>query len=604
MLWLEVIHPNTSVSKTSLDKPDHSLRVMKKHASDTGSRVEDADASPVSSLRRATPSGPRRQVFRLVGLYIFLVTSGSAGAAGLAADQPVNPPSAAIAGDAGQDAPRSRNQGSGLLPGDDAPARQTRPRTPRETSPHRNAAVRSDLSEIAAALKRCAGHLDPVRLAVITQSGGALARLVTAEQLEDLRFQTEQLLNKIERVRLIPLREPEVFEFMASKGATDEELRRSTHDTKANVDLLVLMNPRTNLDEGQSVEVALRMISVSDGVSACSESRRITLAMKKSGPIDIDAVLEGFASDLYGRISGRDVGRIVVNRFSTGQYATECDDALRWRMVSALQRESPPDLGQRQPDIVASNGETLAVRSSGTEKDGGAEANSEDIELLGVYLSSPGPRPRFAGQRHHARVSISAKARRSGRNGATEIYSIAGIEVFLSCNPQPRDFFDQIRLGQNVEKDKLQLYPVEKNPRVGDPVRFRIWSHTAETLYCWYINPERTAYILTPHPGAFGTKSQRTDVTREFPSSFRNIREQTFGSPSKDMFGCFLPPGDITDTEPHNAWMAASIWNSPPDSGPQLLDEAKISELLRMMRSIPGIAEDYTSFVVEPAHRD
>ncbi len=114
-------------------------------------------------------------------------------------------------------------------------------------------------------------------------------------------------------------------------------------------------------------------------------------------------------------------------------------------------------------------------------------------------------------------------------------------------------------------------------------------------LYCWIIDSkDKSAYILTPHPGVLEKAKIRAGRQKSYPKDF-GFGSQIFQEVSDNLFGCFAPRGQMPEAA-HNSWQEKLGRSGQGPNG--VLTKGEILRILKMMRKVPDIVEAYTSVEV------
>ncbi|MCB1511163.1 MAG: hypothetical protein KDJ36_09675 [Hyphomicrobiaceae bacterium] len=388
---------------------------------------------------------------------------------------------------------------------------------------------------------------------------------LTQQQIDELRAQIERGFQDLPGVRIRPTQDTaETLSFLSGGSSTEASIRNYLKKAK-DVTALIRFTP-VKLSDGGNPTVSVRMRAITLKFS-CSGVVDMRLPLLGKTLQDVDGVFESFARAFYSRNRATTVVAPAF-RHRKGEQS-ECNILLQNRLVAALTSLRP----------AAINGRPATIRREPPNRPPNAKPDRGLVIIEGTYFYRRDP------GKKGTRLWISLGAHRGG----DILEQMPEVEVRKPhCNPLPLDFFQIIRNGAKSNKGKLNVF-TKGQFRVDDDAVITVFSFTSRPVYCWYINPERTAYILTPNPRQQGRLTTEREITREFPRDF-GLPPQRFSQVSNDMFGCFLPPRDISATEAHKRWM--SLW------GAKELSEAQIFEMLDRMRAIPGMVEDYADIVI------
>lgn len=173
------------------------------------------------------------------------------------------------------------------------------------------------------------------------------------------------------------------------------------------------------------------------------------------------------------------------------------------------------------------------------------------------------------------------------------VFTASGATMLhVACDMGVNSFLDHIREYALEDSRSISIYAEKNSFVVGrDELKVRIIvGERATRLYCWYLNPDETAFVWLPVPGQLNYADVKPPQEKTFPEDF-SLPPQPVGNASRDMFGCFAPNGDVKP-EVAKRWLAKHFTKGTGKQ-PLALDKTQIVQLLRLMRAQPGMAEAY-----------
>lgn len=440
-------------------------------------------------------------------------------------------------------------------------------------------------------LRACATERDGIiTVAIVADPTGR--KIVSQPQVDAIADAIAGALSTDKTIRVKPLSEYSALAEFLSAANADDATFQDFLETNRDVDVLIRFRPLGlgNPEGGQiRVNVRLKAFTVN---AACSEVERASLVLRADELRDVSAVLEDYAIKLLEDVPTQ---AFLVAPFRGRGGRSLCDDELRDRMIAALGRARMPlARGNSRPARMAAG----AIDADPNQRQATSVPHQQDAPVAGDAAGTTRVTGSYAAiDDASTRFGLLDLKVRGVRDGQIVLQTDTR-RVISPCDPTPFDFFREIKADAHTDAGKLYISPGKTPPfRVGDAAVFKIFTRSEQPLYCWYLSPERFAYILTPNPRAGGNMRGGRGRTLTFPDDFGMRRSDLpLGTASADLFGCFQPPYDISADDVHDQWTES--WFG---SGPSVVrvDEPEILKLLQAMREIPGMLEAYLDVIIQ-----
>ncbi|MCJ2028867.1 hypothetical protein MKK50_05540 [Methylobacterium sp. J-043] len=430
------------------------------------------------------------------------------------------------------------------------------------------AAARADpttatLSPFLDAVAACAGRPD-LTLAVVGVEPGQTA--LSREQAEEVRLAVESRLQATSRVRLAAA--ADVVRIKALRegttglsGAEAEAQIRAAFSGDASV---FLVEPRR---AGETAALRLQAITRNAGCKATSEPVILPIRVG-AGVADIDAVMEGAVKTFAG--AAPNASAVEVCPFVAEGGHSTCAGALTDRLVIALDAEA------RSANRIL-KGARLDVRRRppGT-------ACSGAITARGRFLTDQG-----------RQSWIELEFQRDGAVLAPTGRRRIGIEG-LGCDPTPRPFLDHLAATARTDAGRLTVAATATPFAAGQRLEMRIETRARQSLYCWIVAPDETAFVALPVRGnASSAAPLKAGEAKRYPRGY-GLDEIVAGEPFENLFACFGVEGGLPP-ELAERWLAAA----PGAEGEaKLLQPPDVLDLLDKIRATPGVTEATARIVV------
>lgn len=423
------------------------------------------------------------------------------------------------------------------------------------------------LTALNAGFEKCGFADKEFSVAVVPEPGSSQSLL--EEQIEFLRANIQGQLTALKGLRIKAIEELATLrDFSTLEPKSDDDVRRLLKTQQA-VNALVIFKPFLEFKPGSTknrILVSLKLMSVDE---ACLGSAQGEFVMPPRKVTRLDVAIGAFATDL---VQSKPDALFVVGEFRGEKgIASGCDRALRETTIAILSRTCGGQLtAQTCPKIMTED--TTASES---------DAKFPRITVSGEY----GVDRAQSGSDERPWIRLSAKDAKGlviGR-ATTRTYVDE-----LGCDPTPTVLMAEINALAPTDSGRLLIQSPQEGFQNGGPFRLKIYSKTAEPLYCWYVYQDRTAFILTPAPNSQPDKqaSLAQNRTRYFPDDF-DLQQQTITAPADDVFQCFFPRSDITSTDLHREWIDRQ---GPKGSSPnKALLESEWRPLVDKMRLLPGV---------------
>ncbi|PZP71325.1 hypothetical protein [Methylorubrum populi] len=430
------------------------------------------------------------------------------------------------------------------------------------------AAARADpttatLAPFLDAVAACAGRPD-LTLAVIGVEPGQTA--LSREQAEEVRLAVESRLQATGRVRLAA--SADVVRIKALRegttglsGAEAEAQIRAAFSGDASV---FLVEPRR---AGETA--ALRLQAITRAAACKATSEPLTVPIRVGAAVaDLDAVMEG-AVKAFAAAAPNAKAVEVCPFVAEGGHST-CAGALTDRLLIALDAEA------RSANRIL-KGARLDVRRSppGT-------ACTGPVTAQGRFLTD---------QSRHSWMELEFQ--RDGAVLAPTGRRRIGVEG-LGCDPTPRPFLDHLAATARTDAGRLTVAATATPFSAGQRLEMRIEARTQQTLYCWVVAPDETAFVALPVRGNPASAAPlKAGEAKRYPRSY-GLDEIVAGESFENLFACFgveggLPP-DLAER-----WLAAAPGK---DGEARLLQPSDTLDLLEKIRATPGVTEATARIVV------
>lgn len=413
------------------------------------------------------------------------------------------------------------------------------------------------------AVAACAGRPDPT-LAVVGVEPGQTA--LSREQAEEVRLALESRLQATGRVRLAPA--ADVVRIKALRegttglsGVEAEAQIRAAFSGDASV---FLVEPRR---AGGTVALRLQAITRNAACKATSEPVAVPIRVG-AGVADVDAVMEG-AVRAFAQAAPQ-AGAVEVCPFVAEGGHSTCAGALTDRLVIALDAEA------RSANRIL-KGARLDVRRRppGT-------ACSGPVTARGRFLTD-----------RDRQSWMEVEFQRDGAVLAPTGRRRIGVEG-LGCDPTPRPFLDHLVATAQTDGGRLAVGAAATPFSAGQRLEMRIEARAGQSLYCWVVAPDETAFVALPVRGNPASLAPLAagDV-RRYPRGY-GLEEIVAGEPFENLFACFGVAGGLPP-ELAERWLAAA---PGPDGAARLLQPPEVLDLVERIRATPGVTEAAARIVV------
>lgn len=404
-------------------------------------------------------------------------------------------------------------------------------------------------------------------LAVVGVEPGQTA--LSREQAEEVRLAIESGLQATGRVRLAAA--ADVVRIKALRegttglsGAEAEAQIRSAFAGDASVFLVAPARA------GATASVRIQAITRTAACKATSEPLVLPI---RAGPglSDIDAVLERAVKRLADATPNATT--VSVCPFSADGGHSSCAGALTDRLVIALDAEA------RSANRILKGGR-LEVRRLGP----GTACPMEPGTLSA--------RGRFSHERDGSSWMDVTFLRDGAVVAPTGRRRIA--TEGLGCDPTPRPFLDHVAATARSDGGRLSVSAAATPFGRGQRLEMRIESKARQSLYCWVVAPDETAFVALP---VRGNPTSQVPLLpgddRRYPRGY-GLEEIVAGEPFENLFSCFGVEGGLPP-ELQARWLAAA---PAADAGAALLQGADVLDLLERIRAVPGVTEATARVVV------
>jgi hypothetical protein len=430
-------------------------------------------------------------------------------------------------------------------------------------SPARADPATAALTPFLDAVAACAGRPD-LTLAVVGVEPGQTA--LSREQAEEVRLAVESRLGATGRVRLAPAADVVRVKALreGTTGLSGAEAEAQIRAAFAGDASVFLVEPRR---AGETAALRLQAITRTAACKATSEPVIVPVRVG-AGVADVDAVMEG-AVRAFAQ-AAPNAGAVAVCPFVAEGGHSTCAGALTDRLVIALDAEA------RAANRIL-RGARLDVRR----------------EPPGTACAGPvTARGRFLADRDR-QTWMELEFARDGAVLAPTGRRRIGIEG-LGCDPTPRPFLDHVAASARTDAGRLAVAPTATPFAAGQRMELRIESRARQSLYCWVVAPDETAFVALPVRGnPASLQPLKAGEARAYPRGY-GLDEIVAGAPFENLFSCFgveggLPP-DLAAR-----WLAAA---PGADGEAALLRPPDVLDLLDRIRAVPGVTEATARIVV------
>lgn len=431
------------------------------------------------------------------------------------------------------------------------------------SSPARADPTTATLAPFLDAVAACAGRRD-LTLAVVGVEPGQTA--LSREQAEEVRLAVESRLQASGRVRLAA--SADVVRIKALRegttGLSGTEAEAQIREAFAGDASVFLVEPRR---AGKTAALRLQAITRSAACKATSEPVTVPIRVG-AGVADVDAVMEG-AVRAFGQ-AAPNASAVEVCPFVAEGGHSSCAGVLTDRLVIALDAEA------RSANRVL-KGARLDVRrrSPGTGCSGPLTARGRILADRGGHAFIE-----VEFQRDGAVLAPTGR-RRIGLDG-------------LGCDPTPRPFLDHLAATARTDAGRLTVAATATPFTAGQRLELRIESRARQSLYCWVVAPDETAFVALPvHDNPASLDPLNAGEAKRYPRGY-GLDEIVAGEPFDNLFSCFGVEGGLPP-EVAGRWLAAA---PGAEGGAKLLQPPDVLDLLDRIRATPGVTEATARIVV------
>lgn len=430
------------------------------------------------------------------------------------------------------------------------------------------AAARADpttatLAPFLDAVAACTGRPD-LTLAVIGVEPGQTA--LSREQAEEVRLAVESRLQATGRVRLAA--SADVVRIKALRegttglsGAEAEAQIRAAFSGDASV---FLVEPRR---AGETAALRLQAITRTAACKATSEP--LTVPIRVGAAVaNLDAVMEG-AVKAFAAAAPNAKAVEVCPFVAEGGHST-CAGALTDRLLIALDAEA------RSANRIL-KGARLDVRRSppGT-------ACTGPVTARGRFLTD-----------QYRQSWMELEFQRDGAVLAPTGRRRIGVEG-LGCDPTPRPFLDHLAATARTDAGRLTVAATATPFSAGQRLEMRIEARAQQTLYCWVVAPDETAFVALPVRGNPASAAPlKAGEAKRYPRSY-GLDEIVAGEPFENLFACFGIEGGLPP-ELAERWLAAA---PGAEADARLLQPPDVLDFLGKIRATPGVTEATARIIV------
>lgn len=367
------------------------------------------------------------------------------------------------------------------------------------------------------AVSACAGRSD-LTLAVVGLDPGQSA--LSREQAEEVRLAAETRLQATGRVRLGAAADVVRIKALreGTTGLSASEAEAQIRAAFAGDASVFLVDARR---AGDTAAFRLQAITKAADCKATSEPVVVPI---RTGPgvSDVDAVMESAVRALDAAVPN--AGRIDICPFATDGGHSSCAGALTDRLAIALDAEA------RAPNRILKGGR-LEVRRHPP----GATCPDSGLTARGRFLTDQA-----------RQFWMELEFQRDGTVVAPTGRRRIGVEG-LGCDPTPRPFLDHVAATAPTDGARLSVSAVSAPFARGERLEMRIDAKARQSLYCWVLAPDETAFVALPVRGNPASQAPLAPGTaRRYPRGY-GLDEIVASEPFENLFACFgveggLPP--------------------------------------------------------------
>jgi hypothetical protein len=431
-----------------------------------------------------------------------------------------------------------------------------------------SAAARADpatatLAPFLDTVAACAGRPD-LTLAVVGVEPGQTA--LSREQAEEVRLAVESRLQATGRVRLAAAADVVRIKALreGTSGLSGVEAEAQIRAAFAGDASVFLVEPRRAGDTA-----ALRLQAITRNAVCKATSEPLIVPIRVGAAVaDIDAVMEG-AVKTFAAAAPHAKAIEVCPFVAEGGHST-CAGALTDRLVIALDAEA------RSANRILKGGRLdVRRRPPGT-------ACAGPVTARGRFLTDPNRQSwmELEFQRDDAVLAPTGRRR-------------IGIEG-LGCDPTPRPFLDHLAATARTDAGRLTVAATATPFSAGQRLEMRIEARARQSLYCWVLAPDETAFIALPVRGNTASAAPlKPGEAKRYPRGY-GLDEIVAGEPFENLFACFGVDGGLPP-ELAKRWLAAA---PGVDGEAKLLQPSDVLDLLEKIRATPGITEATARIVV------
>ena len=164
----------------------------------------------------------------------------------------------------------------------------------------------------------------------------------------------------------------------------------------------------------------------------------------------------------------------------------------------------------------------------------------------------------------------------------------------LGCDPVPRPFLDHVSATARTDGGRLAVAATATPFTAGQRLEMRIESRARQSLYCWVLAPDETAFVALPvRENAASLSPLKPGEARVYPRGY-GLDEIVAGEPFENLFACFGIEGGLPP-ELAARWLAAA---PGADGDAKLLQPPDVLDLLEKIRATPSVTEATARIVV------
>ncbi|TGE01745.1 hypothetical protein [Methylobacterium nonmethylotrophicum] len=413
------------------------------------------------------------------------------------------------------------------------------------------------------AVAACAGRAD-LSLAVIGPEPGQTAW--SREQAEEVRLAVESRLQGTGRVRLAAAADVVRVKALreGTTGLSGPEAEAQIRAAFSGDASVFLVEPRR---AGETAAFRLQAITRAASCKATSEPVTVPIRVG-AGVADVDAEMER-AVKAFGQAAPA-VSAVEVCPFEAEGGHSTCAGVLTDRLLIALDAEA-----RSANRILKGARFEVRRRPPGT-------ACTGPVTARGRFLTD-----------RERRSWMEVEFQRDGAVLAPTGRRRIGIEG-LGCDPTPRPFLDHLAATARTDGGRLAVAATATPFAPGQRIELRIDAKARQSLYCWVVAPDETAFVALPVRGnPASLQPLAPGDVRRYPGGY-GLEEVVAGAAFENLFACFgvaggLPP-DLSER-----WLSAA----PGTEGEaRLLRPPEVLDLVERIRAVPGVTEATARIVV------